>query len=72
MTWTSIKAAITGRTFIIPECSEAACLGAAFVAAAGAGLFSNYEAAGKDWINYQSTFEPQTAERDQYLKQESP
>lgn len=56
--WTSIKAAITGRTFVIPECSEAACLGAALLAATGSGFFNSHEEGISNWVKYKSTEEP--------------
>lgn len=56
--WTSVKAAITGRTFVIPECSEAACMGAALLAATGSGLFSSHAKAIEKWVKYKSTSRP--------------
>lgn len=56
--WTAVKAAITGRTFVIPECSEAACMGAALVAATGSGLFTSHEKAIDKWVKYRSTHKP--------------
>jgi xylulokinase len=58
--WTEIKAAITGRTFIIPECSEAACLGAAMTAATGSGLSIT------GWVKYKSQSLPDGSIREQY------
>jgi sugar (pentulose or hexulose) kinase len=66
--WTSIKAAITGRTFIIPECPEAACLGAAMLAATGSGLFNNHEEATTGWVKYRSYTSPDMEMREQYLR----
>lgn len=64
--WTAIKAAIVGRTFIIPDCSEAACLGAAMVAATGVGLFSDHNAAADSWVKYKSLVAPDMREREMY------
>lgn len=64
--WTEIKAAITGRTFIIPACSEAACLGAAMIAATGSGLFPDHETATDNWVKYKSKVVPGKTEREQY------
>jgi len=64
--WTSIKASITGRPFLIPACAEAACLGGALVAATGYGLFDTYSTAAGTWVRYQPAIEPDEKEQVQY------
>lgn len=53
--WVQIKAELLNRPFIIPACSEAACLGAAMIAAKGIGHLSNLN----DWVNIHKLIEPQ-------------
>jgi sugar (pentulose or hexulose) kinase len=48
--WVQIKAALLNRPFIIPACSEAACLGAAMIAAKGIGHST-------DWIRVKEIIE---------------
>jgi xylulokinase len=60
--WTSIKASVTGRPFLVPACSEAACLGAALLAATGNGLFENPAAAVAQWVQYQAEIVPDERE----------
>jgi xylulokinase len=51
--WVQIKAELLNRPFIIPDCSEAACLGAAMMAAKGVGHLSNMQ----DWIHVKEIIE---------------
>lgn len=66
--WTAIKAAVTGRSFLIPACPEAACLGAALLAATGYGVFKDPAEAAVRWIQYKAQIEPDAVERAQYLQ----
>jgi Sugar (pentulose and hexulose) kinases len=55
--WVKIKAELLNRPFIIPACSEAACLGAAMMAAKGLGHLHNLN----DWVHIHKIIEPQIA-----------
>ncbi len=64
--WTAIKASVTGRPFMIPACSEAACLGAALLAATGSSLFNSATEAADQWVQYQAEVEPDVKEQALY------
>jgi xylulokinase len=52
--WVQIKADMLNRSFVIPACNEAACLGAAMMAAMGAGAINNIQ----DWVHMKERIEP--------------
>lgn len=49
--WQKVKNRVTGREMSRPASAEAACLGAAMIAAAGVGAFENIFAAQSAWLN---------------------
>lgn len=49
--WRTIKSQVTGKKLSVPLYSEAACLGAAMIAAAGFGHFSNVYEAQEAWLS---------------------
>ncbi|MDR0361661.1 MAG: hypothetical protein LBJ46_03095 [Planctomycetota bacterium] len=64
--WNQIKADITGRTVVVTESDEAACLGAAVVAGVGAGVFDSLKNACDRMVKVKSRYEPDPANRDVY------
>ena len=61
--WCQMQADITGLPVQIPTEKEAACLGAAIIAAVGDGHFASYEAAVEATVKMQMQYEPHPAER---------
>jgi sugar (pentulose or hexulose) kinase len=51
--WVQIKAGILKRPFVIPACNEAACLGAAMMAARGVGVLNDVQ----EWIHVREKIE---------------
>ncbi|TFG59593.1 MAG: hypothetical protein E4H36_13520, partial [Spirochaetales bacterium] len=56
--WNQIKADITGKPVLTMENEEAACLGAAIIAGAGVGIFTNLSDACSRMVQVKSKFEP--------------
>ena len=48
--WGQIKADLTGMNFLIPECTESACLGAAMLAAIGVREYDDLKGITGDWV----------------------
>ncbi|MBR4863430.1 MAG: hypothetical protein IKU07_02540 [Oscillospiraceae bacterium] len=61
--WCQLQADITGLPVQIPAEKEAACLGAAIIAAVGDGHFASYEAAVQATVKMQMQYEPHPTER---------
>ena len=61
--WCQMQADITGLPVRIPKEKEAACLGAAIIAAVSDGYFTNYEAAAKSCVAILSQYVPNPTER---------
>lgn len=61
--WCQLQADITGLPVIVPEVTEAACLGAAIIAATSDGRFSNYEAAVRQCVAVHRRFIPTPSRR---------
>ncbi len=59
--WLQILADVTGLPVERPACSEAASLGAALLAAVGAGHFTSIEDAATAWYSADRLFEPEAA-----------
>lgn len=57
--WTQIKADMTQKAFSIPENEEAACFGAAIIAAVDEGYIASFEDAAKEKVAIKRTFTPQ-------------
>lgn len=56
--WCKMQADITGLPILIPQEKEAACLGAAMIAAVGDGRFDGYEAAARHCVAIANRYEP--------------
>ena len=61
--WCQLQADITGLPVLIPTEKEAACLGAAIIAAVGDGHFASYQAAVEATVKMQMQYEPHPCER---------
>ena len=61
--WCQLQADITGLPVQIPAEKEAACLGAAIIAAVGDGHFASYQAAVDATVKMQMQYEPHPTER---------
>lgn len=61
--WCQMQADITGLPVRIPKEKEAACLGAALIAAVSDGTFASYEAAVEACVEMQMQYEPNPTER---------
>ena len=61
--WCQMQADITGLPVSIPKEKEAACLGAALIAAVSDGLFESYEAAVHTCVELPFSYQPHPAER---------
>jgi xylulokinase len=65
--WLQLKANICDIPLNIPMVTEAACLGAAMLAATSAGTFSNLKEAAESWIDFDRTILPQSPMVKKYL-----
>ena len=61
--WCQLQADVTGLPVRIPAEKEAACLGAAMIAAVSDGNFESYDAAVSACVAFNQTYEPQKTER---------
>ena len=61
--WCQLQADITGLPVRIPAEKEAACLGAAMIAAVSDGRWSGYEAAANDCVSMRQQYDPNPTER---------
>lgn len=61
--WCTMQADITGLPVRIPQEKEAACLGAAIIAAVSSGGFDSYEAATAQCISFTKIYTPHPSER---------
>ncbi len=64
--WPQIVADMTGRQLRIPKVREATALGGAAAAATGIGQFSSLPEAGRDFVRWERTVEPNRANRSVY------
>ena len=60
--WCQMQADATGLKVMVPAEKEAACLGAAIIAAVDDGLFASYEEAADKCISFERVFEPAPTE----------
>ena len=60
--WCQMQSDITGLPIRIPKEKEAACLGAAMIAAVSNGKYANYEDAVSDCVAFTASFTPKTTE----------
>ena len=68
--WCQLQADITGLPVAVPVEKEAACLGAALIAAVSDGRYDSFEAAAADCVAMQKRYEPHpTAELDRKYRQ---
>lgn len=56
--WTKIKADLLSKTFLIPQCTESACLGAAMLAATATGDFTSIENVYDAWTRPKEPVHP--------------
>lgn len=61
--WCQLQADITGLPVSIPKEKEAACLGAAIIAAVHAGRYADYDAAVADCVQMQMHYQPHPTDR---------
>jgi xylulokinase len=66
--WTRLKADICGVPLRLPENTEAACLGAALLAATGTGHFETHQEAVKNAVKWRGRIEPDRDSQQQYEK----
>lgn len=64
--WNQIKADVTGRTVVVTESDEAACLGAAVVAGVGVGIFDNLQKACEKMVEIKQVYKPNPENRAIY------
>ena len=56
--WIQMKADILKKTFLIPQCSELACQGAAMLSAIGTSQFKDVNEITDKWVKYQAEIHP--------------
>ena len=61
--WCQLQADITGLPVIVPEVTEAACLGAAIIAATADGCYTDYSEAGQKCVRTKNVYTPSISER---------
>lgn len=64
--WLEIKAAVLDATLVTTECPERACLGAAMLAGAGAGVFSGLDEASQSMVRQKAEYAPSKKLREVY------
>jgi xylulokinase len=64
--WLQLKADILGRPVRTPQCSDAACLGAALLAGLGAGVYASFDEAVAAAVRTDREFRPDAALREAY------
>lgn len=64
--WLQLKADITGTRVVVPQVTEAASMGAAFLAGQGAGLFADAGEAVNQYLRFGKVFEPDSRRVKQY------
>jgi sugar (pentulose or hexulose) kinase len=64
--WIKIKADLIGKKFLVPRCSETACLGAAMIGAAGTDMFHGLHEITQHWVRFDEEVEPGTDEHRMY------
>jgi sugar (pentulose or hexulose) kinase len=65
-TWLRLKAAITNRPIKTLRNNDAACLGAAILAAVGSKYFNSIDEATKEWVKFDQVLEPHQATAQLY------
>ena len=64
--WIQIKANILNKTFLIPQCSELACQGAAMLSAIGTSQFKDVNEITEKWVKYQAEIHPSAVNAEKY------
>lgn len=64
--WLQTKADITGYSFTTLACEQSGCLGAAVIAAVGAGIYRTFEEAVSQMVRIDKTYEPSAYYGEQY------
>jgi xylulokinase len=67
--WLQLKADVTGIPVVTPQVTEAAALGAALLAGAGAGLYASVPEAAQRFLRLSRTYTPDPARHDAYTRQ---
>jgi xylulokinase len=67
--WLQLKADVTGIPVVTPQVTEAAALGAALLAGAGAGLFASVPEAAQRFLRLTRTYTPDPARHADYTRQ---
>jgi xylulokinase len=67
--WLQLKADVTGIPVVTPQVTEAAALGAALLAGAGAGLFASVPEAAQRFLRLTRTYTPDPARHAEYTRQ---
>ena len=66
--WLQLKADMLGAEFVMTNCQEPACMGAAMTAAVAGGWFSDIARTGEAWAKSTRIFTPDALRRDQYAE----
>ena len=64
--WIKIKADLLGSSFLIPECNELACFGAAMIGAAGTGQLGNINEVTDHWVRTKKVISPDPVNVEKY------
>jgi sugar (pentulose or hexulose) kinase len=65
--WAQIKADLTGMDFLIPECTESACLGAAMLSATATNDYVNLNEITGCWMKIAEQISPDSKNREKYM-----
>lgn len=65
--WARIKADLTGTDFLVPECTESACLGAAMVGAIGMKEYKDLNEFTGTWVKIKTRLTPDPENREKYM-----
>lgn len=61
--WCQLQANITGLPVVVPAVTEAACLGAAIIAAVAGGQYENYDAAARQGVTIDCRYTPNSSQQ---------
>ena len=56
--WCQLKADITGKPLVVPDNTEACCLGSAMIASVNKGIYANFENAARSCVSIKSVYTP--------------
>jgi sugar (pentulose or hexulose) kinase len=66
--WIQIKANMLNRTFLVPECSELACKGAAMTSLIGAYHLQDITGVKQEWVKFKSVVTPDPSHVEKYME----